>query len=398
MKSIQAQISEAVIRRHADKPVRQISDTRHPLKFRYRQERTKGSWYVVSYSKGKASWRKVGAYPTLSAAGMIKALPGIMQRLAADPHSESAVIGQFETTFQLLEWYRERCFSARYLSDARRKAIKCIVNVHLIPKVGFFRIAELDHASVDRLLFEKMQDYSVAYMRQVFDLLRLAFKQAAKLKMIDLNPIGGLKFSDFVSATIKPRQGRLKRNKLPDLFTRLSDRDYEAQTLALLMLMNGTRIGETRMMRWDHIDWGDKTLEIPERNTKTREAHRIPLTLVALALLKRHRQRQEYHGYKGVYLFPDNKGHELSASAASELIRAASGGQWSAHDLRKMARTCWADLGIDYMVSERLLNHKMTNLDQAYIHTYVEDQKRTALEKYHNWLKPLGLDALLSDR
>ena len=111
---------------------------------------------------------------------------------------------------------------------------------------------------------------------------------------------------------------------------------------------------------------------------------------ITIAALKRHRAEQEAAGYTGVYLFPNNRGRNISGSGAGYLVTRISGGHWSSHDLRKLARTCWADLGIDYMVSERLLNHAMTKLDQAYIHT-CGGAKRAAIEKYHVYLRKFGL-------
>lgn len=61
--------------------------------------------------------------------------------------------------------------------------------------------------------------------------------------------------------------------------------------------------------------------------------------------------------------------------------------KWSAHGLGKIARTVRADLGIDYLVAETLLNHAMGKLDQAYIHTHIELQNSQALNTYHLWLK-----------
>jgi hypothetical protein len=46
----------------------------------------------------------------------------------------------------------------------------------------------------------------------------------------------------------------------------------------------------------------------------------------------------------------------------------------------------WADLGVDYMVAETLLNHAKDKLDQAYIHTHLEMKKKEALNAYHQWL------------
>lgn len=398
MQTIQAQISDAVIKRNTNKPIRQISDTRYPIKFRYGKNREKGSWHVVQYKGGKAIWRKVGSYPALNSDRVIKRLPDIMAEMAINPDSSAVSVGRFETVADLMNWYIDRAKTARHLSDRRRSAIASIGNKHIIGKLGSCRIIDVDHGLIDELLIVPMQaEYSLAYTRQVYDILRLSFKQAHKLRLIEHNPIGGFKFTDFITTSIKPRDGRLKSNNLQKLLKQIDDAGYQGEMLAVMMLLHGTRIGETLRIRYDWIHWGDRTLLIPAEVTKTREPHTIPLTDLAIAAIKRYRWEQEYNGYKGIYLFPDGKGGHVTDGRASEMIRAVANGDWKAHDLRKMARTCWMDLGIDYMVGERLLNHKMSKLDQAYIHTHVEDQKRAALEKYHQWLRKNGFSRFIKD-
>ncbi|PKH00571.1 hypothetical protein CXF95_03365 [Paraglaciecola sp. MB-3u-78] len=41
-------------------------------------------------------------------------------------------------------------------------------------------------------------------------------------------------------------------------------------------------------------------------------------------------------------------------------------------------------MGVDYYIVERILNHKMTQLDQTYIHTSTSMIIRRELEKWHN--------------
>lgn len=398
MRCVRDQISDAVIRKHAKKPVRQISDTRYPVKFRFAAKRDKGSWFVVSSQRGKAIWRKVGAYPAITPKRLFERLPEIMTEMAINPSSPHVAVGRFETVADLINWYVQRTSSARYLGEARRKAVESIARCHLLPKLGSVRLADMQHQHVDdRLIVPMQSEYSLAYTRQVFDVLRLAFKQAQQLRQIDQNPIAAFKFSDFISTPIKARDSRLRTNQLLVLFEQLHAAKEEQRMLCFLMLLHGTRIGETRMARWDHIDWGDRVWLLPAENTKTKETHRVPMTDTVVSMLKMYRGWQEFYDYKGVFLFPNHRGTFVSQSKASDMVHAVSGGDWTAHDLRKMARTVWADLGVDYMVSERLLNHKLTKLDQAYIHTYVETQKRAALERYHGWLKTNGLQALLND-
>lgn len=400
MQDIQHQISDAFIKRNASKEIRQISDTRYPIKFRYSTGRLKGSWYVVVHKQGKAIWRKVGSYPALTTDKLIKRLPDIMAEMAVNPNSNAVTAGRFETVADLMHWYIDRCQSSRHLTDRRRNAVSSIAKKHVIEKMGSTRISGIDHAAIDERLIIPMQaaGYSLSYIRQVYDIFRLSINQAHKLRLIEYNPIGGFKFTDFITASIKPKDSKLRSHNLPRLLQQLENAsNHEAKMLAVMMLLHGTRIGETHRIRWDWMDWGDRAMVIPAEFTKTKQTHRIPLTDPAVAILKRYRHEQEYNQYTGVYLFPNHRGESITSKRAGELVQLVSEKEWTAHDLRKLARSCWMDLGIDYMVCELLLNHKMRKLDQTYIHTHAENQKRLALDKYHAWLRKNGFSCFLKD-
>ncbi|MGL4508359.1 MAG: hypothetical protein ACRCUF_21770, partial [Aeromonas sobria] len=79
-------------------------------------------------------------------------------------------------------------------------------------------------------------------------------------------------------------------------------------------------------------------------------------------------------------------GRPIGKTKANELFQVISEKAWTSHDLRKLARTVWADLGVDYIVGELLLNHTLKDLDATYIHTAMAVQKREALACYHDWL------------
>jgi antirestriction protein ArdC len=69
-------------------------------------------------------------------------------------------------------------------------------------------------------------------------------------------------------------------------------------------------------------------------------------------------------------------------------------GEWTSHDLRKVARTAWVDLGVDFLIGELLINHTMGQNVKTYIHSWVEVGKRDALEKWHSWLDGRGFAAI----
>ncbi|MBF4354445.1 tyrosine-type recombinase/integrase, partial [Vibrio anguillarum] len=141
--------------------------------------------------------------------------------------------------------------------------------------------------------------------------------------------------------------------------------------------------------KWRHINLETKQWHIPARNTKSKKDIVYPLSDEMVEYLASYKQWQLSQYYKGNNVFPLTKRDKspIHAALASQMVREVSKSEWSAHDLRKLARTIWADLGVDYLVAESLLNHAKDKLDVVYIHTHVELQKKNALNTYHNWLK-----------
>lgn len=93
-------------------------------------------------------------------------------------------------------------------------------------------------------------------------------------------------------------------------------------------------------------------------------------------------------------LFPTSRWNikPISSDKASQWVRDFSQQHWSGHDLRKRARSIWAELGVDYIVAESLLNHSGSALDEAYIYSHMAENKREALQTYHEWLNSCWLN------
>ncbi|MGN7442815.1 tyrosine-type recombinase/integrase [Pseudomonas lactis] len=396
VKTLTVVMTDAEIRRQAERPhVRALRDARHPsLHFRYSSvDRGKGSWHVVV---GKV-WGKAGNYPDINAKAMLATLPAILVRRAADPSAKSTATS-WSTVGELLSWYLERMTRDRALSEKRKASAKSALKRHLQPRLGQLPLTGLNRPAIDRLLLMPMQErYALSFVRSVWGVLGVAVRQAYRLDLLAVNPLAGLEFTDFVRTKIKAKAARLHSDDVPgllDLLVEQFDDSPAACVLAGLMLCHGTRLGETRLARWKNINTDTGKWFIPAADTKTKAAHTLPLTVQAKALIERYRLVQRENGYTGQFLFPGASGQALSATKASTLFTHLSHGEWSSHDLRKVARTAWTDLGVDYMVGELLLNHAMKDLDQAYIHTSAEQLKRQALETWHAYLDQRGFKAL----
>jgi len=394
-KTLHTHITDAEIRRHASTEIRDLRDLRFPaLRFRYwSSDRNKGSWYLVIGSV----WGKLGNYPVIDIKTLQAALPAILARRLINTQASSTVNG-WQTVGNLLSWYSDRMIRDRGLSASRKASSKSALRCHLQPRLNSLLLVDLNHARLDKLLLWPMQEkYALSFVRSVYAILAVAFRKAFTLKLIDLNPMAGFKFGDFVQTRIKPKPARLRGDDLAELFILLVDpakADPVGRMLALMMLCHGTRLGETRVARWKHINLTSHHWFIPAEDTKTKHEHTLPLTDQLCSLLLQYRTHQHARGYVGAYLFPGVKGQPLSARSAGDVFVQLGRGAWTSHDLRKVARTAWMELGVDYLVGELLLNHTMKELDATYIHTTAEALKRKALETWHAWLDQQGFTAL----
>ena len=400
-RTITVALSEAAIKKHAaDSEIKELRDPSRPIRFRYHTGRQRGSYYLIKHAGGKRQWHKIGNYPDLPVKNFLAVLPDVCSRLAIRPDGSTVANTGWLTVGEVLAWHAQRVTSDRNLSDSRKATSRSALKRQLIPCLGALPLAQLNRATLDEKLMWPLQSkYSLAHVRLVFGVLKVAIKQAASLGLIGSNPLVDVTFTNFIKTKIKPKEARLRPNdvgRLLGIWAERYDSNAASVAMAVLMLTHGTRLGETRQAKWQHFDLVDNTWHIPAANTKTKCAHTLPLTEQLRAFLCRYRQTQTVAGYEGAYLFPGAQGQPLGERPAQSSFTSLSDDEWTSHDLRKTARTAWTDLGIDYLIGELLLNHALKSLDVTYIHTTAETQKRNALERWHTWLDGRGFAALHS--
>jgi integrase len=396
-KTLHIKFSEAEVKRYAAQlDVRNLRDPRTPaLLLRFGGDHSRASWHIVRHAGGKSLSVKLGNWPDLPVKAALDLLPKKLAELTADPAAVVAVSG-WDKVADLLDWYADRSTRDRHLSAKRKATVRSLIACQLKPRIGSLRLAAVDRATLDARLVWPMQEVqSLAYTRQAFALLKKAFKQAAQLKLLTASPVADMVFTDFITTPIRPKGAALRPQQLPELLARLAElfASHPADAvLALMMLCHGTRVSETRLAKWTNITL-DQNGEwfLPADDTKTRSDHRLPITRQVRAILSAYRARQSAMGYQGAYLFPNGDGGPLSATQAQTAFARISDGEWTSHDLRKVARSMWADLGVDYLIGELLLNHALDDLDAAYIHTHAQTLKRDALERWHCYLDSRGL-------
>ena len=394
--TLRLKVSDRAIHRYAvDLNVKQLRDMQNPcVCFRYHTSRARGSWYYIAgYGKGKTTpYRKIANWPDLSASGFLSALPKIAERLATE--ADSVVFDGFKTFGELLSWYCERNLRDRNKSVKRKEAISSAINRHLLPRLAEEQIAKMNQAGLDKKLIWPLQErYSLAYVRLIFGVLMGSLRLAERMKLIGENSLSRLSFTDFIETQITAKPAAIRSSQLREVlahWARLNDDFPVSVALAVVMLAHGTRLGETRLAKWKNVLFEEKYWLIPGAETKTRKELLLPLTDQLCAFLRRHRVHQKATHYEGAFLFPARNGNCISLNQANYLLKPLGMGNWTSHDLRKVARTCWADLDVEHQVGEFLLNHQIPGISSTYIHTTLEKQKRAALERWHNWLDDQG--------
>jgi len=390
-KTLNIKLSDTVIKRTAKDKTYQIKDPRHNLYLRFHLNRLKATWYFVKYKQGKAIWHNLGTWPTINCKVMLEQLPELAAQLAVKFDDKSVGLGAFVTVDQLLNWYLTRSQANTNLSSTRKSSTKSCINKHLLPCLGDFNIESLSKFLIDNHLMQPLQlKYKPSYLKSIFALLKAVFNQASKLQILKHNPLSAYNFSDFINAEIKPKPTAIRTDQLSNLLSQLTRGDIEHQALVLLQLLHATRIGETRQAKWAEINLTDKHWFIPADHTKTKIAHRLPLTDQAVGFLWAYRDHQLKKGYTGAFLFPWNR-KAISENEANNWIQAISDKQWTSHSLRKVASSTLLDLGVQDFIRDMILNHALSDLKKTYIHTYVEKQITEALSLWHNHLLNHGL-------
>ena len=299
-----------------------------------------------------------------------------------------------KTVGDVVNWWITRIENDGTRSQKYRGSMVCLMRKHVLPRVGKLPLKKVDRVALDdKLIFPMHQVLAPRSVQKALQGLRQAFGMAEGQGRIEDNPLKGTTFRDFYKGKLRPKPARLSRVDLAGLVRQLVDlfKDDPAKAmLPLMMLAHGTRIAETLKARWSHVSLDERVWVIPEANTKSRREHVLPLTPQVLALLDRYRQALPDPRLKAAWVFSVRGGNCMADTSAHALFREVSGRQWSSHDLRKLMRSSLADIGVDHMVGELLINHTLGVTTETYLTRDMMERRREALERWHARLDELG--------
>lgn len=386
MRSLAVAINDTAITRHAaDAEIGELRDIKIPLVLRYRAGRQKGTWYLVRYENRQKQRHRLGYWPALKTKDAQIITADILKKLGASAELQSS---HFISVGQLLQWYSKRIAREMVKSESRRSGVITVIDKHLLPRLGDVRINDINKAVIDDKLMLPLQSEGLkpGTIRNYFGIFKRAFASAQELGLISINPLAGMKFVDYIQRRVLARESSLLTSDRQQIVKAIMEYSKEAMVLQLLMLMFALRIGEARQLTKNMVDMQRGLLAIPGTITKTKHDNNLPLTSWAKIILG------ALINVPGDQYLVMINGKPATKDQAQQLIRSTAKRKYRSHDLRKLARSTWAEMGMDYWVSERLLNHRQKGQDQAYIKADAYDVKLAALQQYHDLLFA-GFDA-----
>ena len=172
-----------------------------------------------------------------------------------------------------------------------------------------------------------------------------------------------------------PRERSLSDAEAAAVWLAAPDNDYGH--IVRLILLTGCRRTELGSLQWSEIDKEARTLTLPGERTKNGQAHVVPLSDGALAVLKAITRREG----RDLVFGSGEAGYSGWSKSKAALDKAAKLKEdWTLHDLRRTVRTGLGTLGVQPHVAEAVLNHLPPKLIRTYDRNTYAAEKKAALD------------------
>lgn len=358
--------------------------------------KNKRTWFIMYKTEaGKVKRLTLGTFPSISLKDARQLANDTMSRIhdGIDPMQEQKDRRTAPTVSDLWEEYqktlvrktKKKVTSTQYEENRRWKKV-------ISPALGDMKVADVTPMDISSIL-NKVAEKAPISANRLHTLLRVMFKVALANGWINIHPMQWL---DKPGGSEPARKRFLNDDEIRTLWPCFDKLRPNPRDILKLGLLTAQRPGEILKMRWEDVNLESGTWIL--RETKTGNDHLVPLSSQVKDILK---DRKKGTGYSkkllwmkdSEYVFPSkynlNKGaksgHAKSTKDARRKIQEDSGvTDWTAHDLRRTARTIMSRLKIKHHVRERVLNHAQGGIQGVYDRYDYLHEKADALNKLAN--------------
>ena len=256
-------------------------------------------------------------------------------RNGEDPAAGRQSGGHVTTVADLAKRFDEEHIAV-HLKPASARSYRDSLRRHVLPAIGKFRAADVARADVAKLHHDLRHsryqaNRSLALMSKMFNLA----------EMWGLRPDGSNPCRHVKKYPEEKRKRYLSGNELARLGETLREceESRESQStvnLIRLLLLTGCRLNEILTLKWEHVDFKNNALHLPDSKTGERTVHIGAATLECLAGIER------IHDNPWVITGQVSSSHLVNPGKPWRRIRARAGlDDVRIHDLRHTPSRPW---------------------------------------------------------
>lgn len=277
--------------------------------------------------------------------------------------------------------------------DILRRRIEKDIN----PNIGGLKVEDVRPRHIDDMLQKIVARGAPTVANDVLRWTRRIFDYAIKRHALEVNPAGAFEIAD-AGGQEKSRERWLTRDELIRFFQTMRmakgfSRENELTMKLLLALC--CRKMELCGAPWAEFDLDGAIWHLPAERVKNGDAIDIPLPPPAVEWLRElHRisggsrwvlpARKMQHR-----MIPHIQESTLPVALAKVRHEMPDTPNFTIHDFRRTGRTHLAALGVDPVVAERCLNHRIKGVEGIYNRHQYFDERRHALELWAGLLVAL---------
>lgn len=347
--------------------------------------KNKRTWFIMYQNEqGKVKRFSLGTYPEIGLKDARKAASDAMAKVhdGCDPMEEKNIKRAAPRMTDLWTEYQEALSR-----KSKNKAASTTYEEHLrwntviSPAIGHMKVEDITPGEISTLL-DKVAKKAPVSANRLHTLLRVMFKVGLAKSWITIHPMQWL---DKPGGSEPPRKRVLTDDEIRTLWACFDKTRPNPRDALKLGLLTSQRPGEILSMRWENVDLDNAIWR--QENTKNGSTHLVPLSPQVINILVARKPKDQpaaewvfpstYNKSKGA-----TEGRARSTKEARKKLKQLSGIQdWTAHDLRRTARTIMSRLNIKHHIRERVLNHAQGGVAGVYDqHDYLHE-KADALNK-----------------
>lgn len=375
------------------------------------------SWVVMYRNQGRLRRMTLGTYPAKSLSAAREEASDILGRASKgkDPAAEKTAERKAGTFNELADLYIEKYAKGekytRWEAAGEKgeapppekrswRTMQAIINRDLKPAWGNRKAKAITKEDVNRLMDKIVERGAPIQANRVFEVVRQIYSWAIGKSRVAMpvNPCHEIK----KPTAERPRKRVLDATEIKDFWPMAgaSAKISDGTRFAIrLILATAQRPGEVTGLAWAELDRGWETTPepfwtIPGTRTKNEITHRVPLSPLAVDLLKQvkklekakaKKDKRPFSKYAFRSPYKDQPIYEGSLSHA--LIKSGHFGleHFTPHDLRRSAATHMTGppCRVARFILERVLNHKdLTVTGKHYDFYQYDEEKRHALSAW----------------